>query len=189
MYLLPVLFLYLLLLPYQRQLLITIDETVMIRVFDTAQEYIILFEIWFQYLAFRFILSTELREVSYRSMRQSKGGWFICNLIMTLFLFLPYFVWLIFHIETYVGNVFILLMQCMIIAGMTFFFMQLLKSALGGSAIMVFYYFLCVNHLLPREFCVIWLGMLPVNYGYVWKSVQMIMGILPFGGGVWAGRE
>ena len=63
MYFLPLVFIYFFLLPNHYQLLVNADESILIKIFDSAQEFLILIEIWFQYLGFRWILSPELKEI------------------------------------------------------------------------------------------------------------------------------
>lgn len=73
MYFLPLVFIYFFLLPNHYQLLVNADESILIKIFDSAQEFLILIEIWFQYLGFRWILSPELKEISYCNMRIKKN--------------------------------------------------------------------------------------------------------------------
>lgn len=90
MYFLPLVFIYFFLLPNHYQLLVNADESILIKIFDSAQEFLILIEIWFQYLGFRWILSPELKEISYCNMRIKKNMWFSSNTILSVVLFLPY---------------------------------------------------------------------------------------------------
>lgn len=184
MYFFPVLFVYLFLLPYHYQLLVNKDEITMIKVFDSAQKFLLMFGIWFQYLGFRLILSTELKELSYSNTSNTKSGWCLSNIILTLLLFFPYAVCLALKIGNYCSNIPILFMQCIVIGGMTYFFMHLLKSALGGMALVFGYYFLSISHFLPKELCIIRLGLLPVNFGHNWYIIQLLFGTLFFVGGV-----
>ncbi len=183
MYFFAVLFIYLFLLPYQHQLLADKDELTMIRVFDSAQTFLPIFGIWIQYLGFRLLLSKELKELSYSNITGAKSSWCFSNIVVTLFLLLLYAICLAFMTEDYRVNVTVLLFQCIIIGEMTYFFMHLLKSALGGMAFMYGYCFLSIGHLLPEEFCVIRLGLLPVNFGRNRFYTQIFFGVFMVVGG------
>ena len=65
LYFVPMALLYLILIPNQYSLLNEMDAATAVRVFNSAQEYLILTEIWLQYLGFRYLMSPELKEVSY----------------------------------------------------------------------------------------------------------------------------
>lgn len=174
MYFLPLVFIYFFLLPNHYQLLVNADESILIKIFDSAQEFLILIEIWFQYLGFRWILSPELKEISYCNMRIKKNMWFSSNTILSVVLFLPYAIILALISEKYFFNVPVIFFQCVLAGIMTFFLMHLLKSALGGMTVMIGYYFLCVNHALPQKFSIIVLGILPENYRINWYITQII---------------
>lgn len=105
MYFLPLVFIYFFLLPNHYQLLVNADESILIKIFDSAQEFLILIEIWFQYLGFRWILSPELKEISYCNMRIKKNMWFSSNTILSVVLFLPYAIILALISEKYFFNV------------------------------------------------------------------------------------
>ena len=130
MYFLPLVFIYFFLLPNHYQLLVNADESILIKIFDSAQEFLILIEIWFQYLGFRWILSPELKEISYCNMRIKKNMWFSSNTILSVVLFLPYAIILALISEKYFFNVPVIFFQCVLAGIMTFFLMHLLKSAL-----------------------------------------------------------
>ena len=90
MYFLPLVFIYFFLIPNHFQLLVNADESILIKIFDSAQEFLLLIEIWFQYLGFRWILSPELKEISYCNMGIKKNMWISSNTILSVVLFLPY---------------------------------------------------------------------------------------------------
>lgn len=165
-YLFPIIFIYVFLLPYQKQLLLNMDETAMIKVFDFAQEYLLLFAVWFQYLGLRIVLNLDLREASVSCVKKMKGKWLLSNLFLYFLCFFPYAVWVILNSGSYYKNMLFILIQCMMAAVMAFFIMYILQSALAGLAVMVLYYFLCVNHIMAEPFCIIRLGILPENYGF-----------------------
>lgn len=180
LYFFPVVFLYLFLLPYHMQLLTDMDEASMIRVFDSAQKHLVLFEIWFQYLGFRMFLSAELKEVSYSCVKKIKGRWMLVSLFFSLICFLPYAMWLAFHRGAYAGNILSVLVQCIITAVMTFTVMYVLQSASGGMAVVAFYFFLCVNHIVPEAFRLVRLGILPVNCFPHWCIMLVIFLFMSF---------
>lgn len=179
-YFCPVIFLYLFLLPYHMQLFMDMDEATMIQVFDSAQKYLVLFEIWFQYLGFRMVLSAELKEVSYSFVKKIKGRWMLANLFFSFICFLPYVMWMIFHSGAYYGNILTVLVQCVIAAVMTFTVMYIQQSASGGMAVIVFYFFLCVNHAVPEEFSLVRLGILPVNCLQHWERLLVVSIFMSF---------
>lgn len=102
-------------------LLVNADESILIKIFDSAQEFLILIEIWFQYLGFRWILSPELKEISYCNMRIKKNMWFSSNTILSVVLFLPYAIILALISEKYFFNVPVIFFQCVLAGIMTFF--------------------------------------------------------------------
>lgn len=178
LYVAPLLFIYFFLLPSHYQLLANIDEYTIIKIFDSVQKFLLLIEIWLQYIGFRFILSPELKEVSICNTHMKKSMWFISNLILSFFFFLPYVIAITLKSRVYFLNIPILFFQCLLIGEMTFFLMCLLKSALGGLAVMIGYYFLCVNYFLPQKICIIVLGALPINYSIDWYIVQILFAIV-----------
>lgn len=127
MYFLPLVFIYFFLLPNHYQLLVNADESILIKIFDSAQEFLILIEIWFQYLGFRWILSPELKEISYCNMRIKKNMWFSSNTILSVVLFLPYAIILALISEKYFFNVPVIFFQCVLAGIMTFFSDALIK--------------------------------------------------------------
>lgn len=167
-YLFPIIFIYVFLLPYQKQLLLNMDETAMIKVFDSAQEYLLLFAVWFQYLGLRIVLNPGLKEASVSYCKKIKGKWLLSNWFLYFLCFLPYALWVILNSGSYYKNMLFILIQCMMVAVMAFFIMYILQSALAGLAVMVLYYFLCVNHIMVEPLCIIRLGILPENYSFGW---------------------
>lgn len=151
-YLFPIIFIYVFLLPYQKQLLLNMDETAMIKVFDSAQEYLLLFAVWFQYLGLRIVLNPGLKEASVSYCKKIKGKWLLSNWFLYFLCFLPYVLWVILNSGSYYKNMLFILLQCMMAEVMAFFIMYILQSALAGLAVMVLYYFLCVNHIMAEPF-------------------------------------
>lgn len=179
-YLFPITFLYLFLLPYHMQLLTDMDEAGMVQVFDSAQKYLLLFEIWFQYLGFRMVLSPELKEASYSCVKKIKGRWMLGNLCFSFLCFLPYALWMFFHCGTYYGNLLPVLVQCIIAAGMMYTVMYFLQSATGGMAVMVFYFFCCASRVVPEPFRILRLGILPLSCFPHWCMMLVISIIVSF---------
>ena len=81
-------------------------------------------------MGFLFILSPELKEISYCNMRIKKNMWFSSNTILSVVLFLPYAIILALISEKYFFNVPVIFFQCVLAGIMTFFLMHFLKSAL-----------------------------------------------------------
>lgn len=175
MYVLPILFVYIILLPYQGQLLADEDELVIIKVFDRTQEYLLLFVIWFQYLALRILHSAELKELSYGYDTIYKQSWFFLNFLLFFVAFLPYFFWLGYHVGIYADNIPYCIMQCIVVAKMTFVFIHLIQSPLAGMSLMVCYYFLCINHFIPQRMSIIRMGVLPKQNGLLWVIGQIVV--------------
>ena len=179
-YLIPVLFVYLFLIPYQSQFLNMdlLNQTNLIKVLDSSQKYMLFLTIWYQYLSFRILISAELKEVSYGIHKSTKLTWMISCYIFFLCLFFPYGTWLMKQLIPYGEQAITLMFQSFIMAVFVFFLINLMRSALAGMAIGVCYYFLNINHFLPEFFNIARIGLLPSYYTKEWYFVQGILSIL-----------
>lgn len=172
-YLIPLLFLYAILLPNQLLLMADMDETEAVRVFGLAQEYLLLLELWFQYLGVRFLMSPELREVSCCGSVVRNPVWMFSNLLVSYGAFLPYGICLCSKSGRYAGNVPVLFFQCFVMGVLLLFAAKLLKSPLGGAALMAGYYFLCMTHGVPQTAGLFSTGRLPQDFEKQWYVIQI----------------
>lgn len=145
-YVIPVLLIYVFLLPYQCQILINIDEESIYHVKEIAKNYLFLFTIWFQYLSLRIMLSNYLREASRVSLKE-KVKWGVCNAGLMLALFAPYIIILTYKLSQGGGSLLHIVIQSIEICVLSHFLMNLIKSAAGGLAILAGGMFVYANHL------------------------------------------
>lgn len=113
LYLVPILFMYLIFLPYQYQILQveTIDDMVMLKIYNSAQIFLLIFAVWYQFVGLRIDLYHGLRELSCGVYRKGKFCWCICCLLTYLILLMPYFVWLFLNCGAYKEMIFALIFQ------------------------------------------------------------------------------
>lgn len=176
MYLLPCLFIYIILMPYQKQILLSEDFDKLIRVFDISQKYLCLFYVWFQYLAWRYLLNAKQREVV-RFEAFGRGSWFLINLFFTTLILSGYFLWLI-EASGRPLSVCILFVEFFFISMDAALLYQLTGNPLAGLGIIMIYFFLCMSHHLPAPLAVIHLDVLPNTLGPTWILCQFVIAIL-----------
>ncbi|CVI66525.1 hypothetical protein NDGK_00579 [Clostridiales bacterium CHKCI001] len=180
-YLFPVAFLYCFILIYHAQLFEAgIKEETIRKVFDSAQKMLLLLSIWYQYMGFRIVLSSELKEFSYGIQMKWKLCWWICCTVVLFILIIPYLFWLMFQVGGDKKTIISFGFQCFVIQILTLFLMHFCKSALAGLGFAIAYYFLNVNGLLPEYLSIARIGVLPRDYSITWYIVQTISAILLF---------
>lgn len=176
MYLLPCLFIYVILIPYQKQILLSEDFDKLIRVFDISQKYLCLFYVWIQYLAWRYLLNVKQREIV-RFEAFGRGSWFLINLLFSTLIMSGYFLWLA-NASGRPLSVCILLAEFSFTAIDAALLYQLTGNPLTGLGIMMIYLFLCTTHHLPAPWAVIHLDVLPNTLELTWVLCQSVIAIL-----------
>lgn len=182
LYLCPLLYIYIFFLPYQHQILQSeiIDDMLMIKIYNSAQIFLLVFAIWYQYLGLRIELFHELQEISCGIYRKRKILWYIYCLLVYLIILGPYFIWLFFASCGYQEVVLVLLFQIFEISIAASFVMRLFKSALAGMVAILVYLFTSIFHLLPDSVGIIRIGLLPKYFSVEWYLIQSFIIIILF---------
>jgi hypothetical protein len=174
----PVVFVYIILIKYQGQIIVIGDENTMIKVYDISQKYISLFFLWYQYLSCRFIFNTGQKEViRFDSFRRE--SWLLVNLVLTYLLLGGYFFWL-FKISENDSNVYMILLQLLFLTVQAALMINITGSALIGFVGELTYVFVSIIKYIPDGWSIIRVGIMPIHYGKMWIFNQLILTFLLF---------
>ena len=176
MYLLPLIFVYVVLIQYQRQVLAVADANTMVKVYDISQKYGCLFFVWYQYLSWRYVLSVRQREVViFQSFK--KRSWFILNLFLTYLLLSGYLIWLLKATGS-INNVLMISVQFLFSSVEVSLLINLIKSPLSGLMMYLIYIVLCMSECIPGDWCIINLGIMPDSYSISWLLKHLLFSIM-----------
>lgn len=178
MYIIPVVFVYTILVPYQMQYMDKVEYSTALRIYDAAQQFLMVIFVWYQFLSFRFLLTANQIEAYGHKHICHEFLWYFINTVIGLSTFLPYYIWLGIRLGEYGDGVKVLLIQNMIVSYFAYAVMNLIGSAIGGFFIVIAYLFMCIMGYIPEGIGIIELYMLPQDYGLNWYGVQITLGIL-----------
>lgn len=176
----PILFLYLFLLPYQRQLFVSGDqkEEILREIFSLNQKYLILFGLWYSFLCFRMILNDEMKELNWCLDARYRFRWIFYWQIIYLGVLFPYIVWIVRHMAGYEENIVTVLLQIFCFSFELYVWLQLTGSPFVSFCIMLVWYFLCINQLVPEEISGMRINYLAGEIETSWYFWQAGLGIM-----------
>lgn len=180
LHLCPVLFFYVLLLPYQEQAMAGADEEKVLAAFILTEKIVILFNIWYQYLDFKLFFYRDLKELSFVGFTVSHLKWLLLSRAAYLIVLFPFL--LVFRQAgiTCIVNCFaVFIIQVLEISGAAFLVMEISWSSVIGAVFASCYIFICINGILPGQWNVLVLDVNPYMVDGNWFLVHgVIAGIL-----------
>lgn len=174
-YLIPLVFLYLILIFVQYPQMEEMNDTTAVWIFGISQEYLALAEIWFQYLGLRYLTCQGLKESAGFGSMKRWGLWLCSNLFLSILCLLPYGIGLAAFCGSYWKNIPVLFLQCVLIGAFTFFMLCVIGSAAAGMGVMAGYCFLCMTHMIPQKASVLNPEVLPEMFGAEWMINQLLV--------------
>lgn len=173
LHILPLLFFYFFLLPYQGQVVIGSDERKALELFILIEKMVIIFSIWYQYLDFQIIFYRDLKDIAFVKFSVSHFKWFIFSKLAYIFLLMPFL--LVFQ-QTghgyYKNSIAIFMLQIFEVSVVAFLVMELFRSSQIGVIFAAGYFFVCVNRILAGEWNVLVMDVNPYRVGGKWFLVQ-----------------
>lgn len=179
LHLFPILFVYFLIAPYCKYMILDLDEINAGETFRLVERLVIIFSIWYQFFDFQMFFWKDIKEISFTKFIMPHFHWFIFSRAMYICLMLPFWIYFQQTSQYFKNSIAVFVIQVLEVSLITFFLMEKLRSSLIGTVCGICYLFVSINEITENELGMVITGMNPCEVPGQWFILHgIIIGIL-----------
>lgn len=175
LHLFPILFLYIFILSYQKDMLTNMDEINILKAFYVTEGVVLVFAIWYQFLDFQIVFYKDLKEISFVNFILSHFQWFIFSKVIYICCITPFLVIFKRANSLNKNSIFIIVLQIWELSCLIYLITQFLRSSLAGIVFGVLYLFVCTSNYLPYPWNMSIIGIVPADVTLNWFLIHGII--------------